>query len=116
MYRTTQELRPRAHVTRDGVRDAVWFTVGVAVAAFGFMAVATVWVGTCGASTFDVVACGAPQLTLFAIGGPVILLGGAALAFIRSHRAWRQEGNWKPWQVSGSVLAVAMLTVIAYSV
>lgn len=116
MYRATDELRPAGQATRDGVRASVRFSAGVVVAAIAFAAVAAVWVGTCGESTFDVVACGAPQLTVLAIGGPLILLGGASVAFVRAYQAWRHDGNWWPWQASGSALTIAMLIVIAYSV
>lgn len=113
MHRTTEDVRPRTSTVRDAVFDAVRFTVVVIVAAAAFMAVAAVWVGTCGESTFDVVACGAPQLTMFRIGAPMILLGGAAVAFGRSYRAWRQGRSGKPWQASGWCLMAAMLVVVA---
>ncbi len=115
MYRTTEDLRHRYPHTRDGVRNAVWFGVGVAVAAVVFLALASVWVGTCGGSTFDTVACGAPQLTLLALGAPLILLGGGLWAFLRAYQVRRQHGISSPWHAAGWVLMVAMLLVLATS-
>jgi hypothetical protein len=113
VYRTTDDLRHRDPDTRDGVRNAVWFSVGVAVAAVAFMALASLWVGTCGGSTFDTVACGAPQLTLLALGAPLILLGGGLWAFLRAYQVRRQHGISSPWHPAGWVLMVGMLLVLA---
>jgi hypothetical protein len=116
VYRTTEELRHTDPDARDGVRDAVRFSVGVGVSAAVFLAVASLWVGTCGGSTFDTVACGAPQLTLLALGAPLILLGGGMWAFLRTYQAWRQHGTSSPWHPAGWVLMTAMLLVLATSV
>ncbi len=115
MYRTTEDLRHRDPDTRDGLRNAVWFSVGVAVAAVVFMALASVWVGTCGGSTFDTLACGAAQLTLLALGAPLILLGGGLWAFLRAHQVRRQHGISSPWHAAGWVLMAGMLLVLATS-
>jgi len=113
VYRTTEYLGRQGPDARDGVRDAVRFSVVVAVAAAVFVAAATVWVGTCGGSTFDTVACGAPQLTLLALGAPLILMGGGMWAFSRTYQIWRQRGTSSPWHAAGWVLMTAMLLVLA---
>lgn len=116
MYRTTEDLRPGDTAVRDGVIDAVRFSVGVAVAAVVLMAVAEVWMGTCGASTFDALACGAPQTTFLALGAPLILLAGGLRAFHRTHQIRRDRGITWPWQGAGFFLMAAMLLVLAKSV
>ena len=116
MFRASQDLRHGDARSRDGILEAVRFSVGVAVAAFAFLAVAAVWVSTCGGSTFDTAACGAPQRTLLALGAPLILLTGGLRAFVRTYQLSRQHGIWWPWQGAGWFLMVAMLLVLAKSV
>ena len=116
MYRGTEDLRHRDVRSRDGVLEAVRFSVGVAVAAGVFLAVAAVWVSTCGGSTFDMAACGAPQRTLLALGAPLILLAGGLRAFVRTYQVLRRHGIWWPWQGAGWFLMAAMLLVLAKSV
>jgi hypothetical protein len=116
VYRTTEDLRHSDARRREGVLEAVRFSVGVAVAAVLFLAVAAVWVGTCGGSTFDTVACGAPRLTLLALGAPLILLAGGLRAFLKTYQIWRQQGISWPWQGAGWFLMAAMLLMLAKSV
>ena len=116
MFRGSEDLRHGDARSRDCVLEAVRFSVGVAVAAVAFLAVAAVWVSTCGGSTFDTAACGAPQRTLLALGAPLILLAGGLRAFVRTYQLWRQHGIWWPWQGAGWFLMVAMLLVLAKSV
>jgi hypothetical protein len=116
VYRSTQDLRHGDARGRDGVFDAVRFSVGVAVAAVVFLVVATVWVSTCGGATFDTAACGAPQRTLLALGAPLILLYGAVRAFVRTYQIWRQNGPTWPWQGAGWFLMAAMLLALIGSV
>lgn len=115
MYRTTEDLRHSDARTREGVFEAVRFSVGVAVAAVVFLAVDAVWVGTCGGSTYDTVACGTPQLTLLALGAPLILLAGGLRAFLKTYQLSRQRGTSWPWQGAGWFLMMAMLVVLAHS-
>ena len=115
MYRTPNDLRHDDADVREGVRDAVRFSVGVAVAAVVFLVVAAVWVSTCGGSTADTVACGPPQRTLLGLGAPIILLLGGLRAFVRTYQAWRQDGAWWPWQGAGWFLLTTMLLVVAMS-
>lgn len=116
MYRSTEDLRHDEARGRDGVFDAVRFSVGVAVAAVVFLVVATVWVSTCDGATFDTAACGAPQRTLLALGAPLILLYGGVRAFVRTYRIWRQNGITWPWQGAGWFLMAAMLLALVGSV
>jgi hypothetical protein len=116
VYRATEDLRHGEARSRQGVLDAVRFSVVVAVAGVVFLAVAAVWVGTCGGSTYDTVACGAPQLTLLALGAPLILLAGGVRAFVKTYQAWRQHAVSWPWQGAGWFLLAAMLVVLAHSV
>jgi hypothetical protein len=116
VYRGTDDLRHGDARSRDGILEAVRFSVGVAVAAVVFLAVAAVWVSTCGGSTFDTAACGAPQRTLLALGAPLILLAGGLRAFVRTYQLWRQHGISWPWQGAGWFLMAAMLLVLAKSV
>jgi hypothetical protein len=116
VYRGTDNLRHGDARSRDGILEAVRFSVGVAVAAVVFLAVAAVWVSTCGGSTFDTAACGAPQRTLLALGAPLILLAGGLRAFVRTYQLWRQHGISWPWQGAGWFLMAAMLLVLAKSV
>ena len=115
VYRTPSDLRHDDADVRDGVRDAIRFSVGVAVAAVVFFVVAAVWVSTCGGSTADTVACGTPQRTLLGLGAPTILLLGGIRAFVRTYRAWRRDGVWWPWQGAGWFLLTAMLLVLTTS-
>ncbi len=101
--RTTPELSHDDDDVRDGVREVVRFSVGVAFAAAVFAAVAALWVSTCGGSTADLVACGAPQRTLLALGAPIILLLGGLRAFVRT------------WHAAGWFLLTATLVVLATS-
>lgn len=116
MYRTGEDLRHDDAQVRDGVLQAVRFSVVVAVAAVVFLVAAATWIGTCGGSTFDVVACGAPQRTLLALGAPLILVAGALRAFARMFQARRQDGISWPWQGAGWFLMVAMLLVLVQGV
>ena len=111
MYRNADDLRH----DDAAVRDAVRFSVGVAVAAVVFLVIAAVWVSTCGGDTADTAACGTPQRTLLAIGAPVILLLGGIRAFVRTYRAWRHRGTWWPWQGAGWFLMISMLLVLTMS-
>ncbi len=115
MYRTTDDLRHGDTHSREGVLDAVRFSVVVAVAAVVFLAVAQVWIGTCGASTFDALACGAPQVTFLALGAPLILLAGGLRAFLRTYQVSRDGGISWPWQGAGWFLIAATLLVLAKS-
>jgi hypothetical protein len=111
MYQSSNDVR---HDDAN-VRDAVRFTIGVAVAGAAFLFVAAVWVSTCGGSTADTVACGAPQRTLLALGAPVILLIGGLRAFVRTYQAWRREEPWWAWQGAGWFLMTLMLLVLTMS-
>ena len=115
MYRTPNDLRHDDADVGEGVRDAVRFSVGVAVAAVVFLVIAAVWVSTCGGSTADTVTCGSPQRTLLGLGAPIILLLGGLRAFVRTYQAWRQDGPWWPWQGAGWFLLTAMLLVLTTS-
>ena len=115
MFRTLNDLRHDDADVRDGVRDAIRFSVGVAVAGVVFLVVAAVWVSTCGGSTADTVACGTPQRTLLGLGAPTILLLGGVRAFVRTYRAWRRDGVWWPWQGAAWFLLTAMLLVLTTS-
>jgi hypothetical protein len=115
VYGTTDDLRRGDTRSREGALDAVRFSVGVAVAAVAFMAVAQVWVGTCGASTFDALACGTPQVTLLALGAPLMLLAGGVRAFLRTYQVSRDGGMSWPWQGAGWFLIAATLLVVAES-
>lgn len=116
MYRTSEDLPHGDARSRDGVFEAVRFSVAVAVAAVVVLVAAATWISTCGGSTFDSVACGAPQRTLLVLGAPLILLAGGLRAFVRSYRAWRQDGISWPWQGAGWFLTAAMLLVLAEGV
>jgi hypothetical protein len=116
VYGTADDLRHGDTHSREGVLDAVRFSVGVAVAAVAFMALAQVWIGTCGASTFDALACGAPQVTLLALGAPLILLAGGLRAFVRTYHVSRDGGVSWPWQGAGWFLIAVTLLVVAKSV
>jgi len=116
VYRSTEDVRHGDARARDGVPDALRFTVGVAAAAVAFVVVATVWVGTCGGATFDTAACGAPQRTFLALGAPLILVYGGVRAFVRTYQIGRQNGITWPWQGAGWFLMAAMLLVLATSV
>jgi hypothetical protein len=111
VYRNADDLRH----DEAAVRDAVRFSVGVAVAAVVFLVIAAVWVSTCGGDTADTAACGTPQRTLLAIGAPIILLLGGIRAFVRTYQAWRQHGTWWPWQGAGWFLMISMLLVLTMS-
>ena len=115
MYRTTDDVRHHEAGARDGVLEAVRFSVGVALVAVVFLAAAAVWVGTCGGATFDTVACGAPQRTLLALGAPLILLAGGFRAFFRMYQTRRQHGIVWPWLGAAFFLLAAMLLVLANS-
>jgi hypothetical protein len=115
VYHSPHDLRRDDADVREGIRDAVRFSVGVAVAAAVFLGVAAVWVSTCGGSTADTVACGSPQRMLLALGAPVMLLLGGLRAFVRTYQAWRQDGTWWPWQGAGWFLLTAMLFVLTTS-
>jgi hypothetical protein len=116
VYRTTEDLRHRDVGSRGGVIEAARFSVGVAVAAVVFLAVAAAWVGTCGGSTFDTAACGTPQRTFLALGAPLILLAGGLRAFLRTYHLWRVGGISWPWQGAGWFLMAVMLLVLTKSV
>jgi hypothetical protein len=111
VYHNPNDLR-HDHVA---VRDAVRFSVGVAVAAVAFLVIAAVWVSTCDGATADTAACGPPQRTLLALGAPIILLLGGLRAFVRTYQAWRQHGTWWPWQGAGWFLMTSMLLVLTMS-
>ncbi|MGV0795050.1 hypothetical protein [Mycolicibacterium sp. XJ1819] len=98
-----------------GVRDAVRFGLVVAGVAIVFLATAVVWVSTCTGATADTVACGVPQRALLAVGTPVILLLGAARAFVGAHRTRRRTDTWWGWQIAGCFLLTLMLAVLAMS-
>jgi hypothetical protein len=98
-----------------GVRDALRFTLVVAVAAAGFLAVAAVWVSTCSGSVADPLACGVPQRTLLAVGAPAILLLGGIRAFVRTFQSWRREQPSWAWQGAGWVLLALMSLVLSTS-
>ncbi len=116
VYRTTEDLRHGDTRSREGVLDAVRFSVVVAVAAVVSLAVAQVWIGTCGASTFDALACGAPQVTFLALGAPLILLAGGLRAFLKTYQVSRDGGVSWPWQGAGWFLIAATLLVAAKSI
>jgi hypothetical protein len=111
VYRNLNDLRH----DDTCVRDAVRFSVGVAVAAVAFLVIAAVWVSTCGGATADSAACGTPQRTLLALGAPIILLLGGLRAFVRTYRLWRQHGTWWPWQGAGGFLMISTLLMLTMS-
>lgn len=111
MYRNINDLRH----DDVAVRDAVRYSVGVAVAAVAFLVIAAVWVSTCSGATADTAACGTPHRTLLAIAAPIILLLGGLRAFVRTYQVWRQHGTWWPWQGAGWFLMIAMLLVLTMS-
>jgi hypothetical protein len=111
VYRNPNDLRH----DDAAVRDAVRFSVGVAIAAVLFLVIAAVWVSTCGGTTADTAACGTPQRTLLAIAAPIILLLGGIRAFVRTYQVWRQRGIWWPWQGAGWFLMISMLLVLTMS-
>ena len=117
MYRNPDDLGQPGRCQRDdaNVRNAVWFGVGVAVAAVAFLVVAAVLVSTCNDATVDTVACGAPQRILLALGAPVILLVGGLRAFVRTYQAWRKRQTWWAWQGAGWFLLTLMLVVLTMS-
>ncbi len=115
MYGITDDLRHGDTRSREGVLDAVRFSVVVTVAAVALMAVAQMWIGTCGASTFDALACGTPQVTLLALGAPLILLVGGVRALLRTYQVSRDGGISWPWQGAGWFLIAATLLVVAKS-
>ena len=98
MYRTPNDFRHDDADVRDGVRDAIRFSVGVAVAAVVFLVVAAVW----------------GQYVRRVDGRHRGLLGGLR-AFVRTYQAWRQDGAWWPWQGAGWFLLTAMLLVLTTS-
>jgi hypothetical protein len=98
-----------------GVRDAVRFSLAVAVAALAFLVTAAVWVSTCDGATADTVACGVPQRALLAVGAPVILLLGGLRAFLRTYQSWRKQETWWAWQGAGWFLLTMMLLVLTMS-
>ena len=107
-----------SHHTRHdgaGVRDAVRYGAGVALAAIAFLVVAAVWVSTCTGATADTVACGAPQRTLLALGAPAILLVGGLQAFVRTYQTWRKHETWWAWQGAAWFLLTLMLVVLTMS-
>ncbi len=116
MDRTSEDLRRGDARIREGLFEALRFSVAVAVAAVMFLLAAATWVSTCGGSTYDTVACGAPQLTLLALGAPLILLAGGVRAFVRTYQGWRQDGISWPWQGAGWFLMAGMLLVFAEGV
>ena len=98
-----------------GVRDAVRYGAGVALAAIAFLVIAAVWVSTCTGATADTVACGAPQRTLLALGAPAILLVGGLRSFVRTYQTWRKHETWWAWQGAGWFLLTLMLVVLTMS-
>ncbi len=115
MLESTQELRQHAPGLRDGAREAVRYSVVVAIAAIAFLVFAALWVSTCGGSTADTVACGTAQRTLLGLGAPAILLLGGVHAFIRTYQARRQDDAYWPWQGAGWFLTTATLLVLITS-
>ena len=97
------------------VRDAVRFTLVVAVLGVAFLATAAVWVSTCDGATADTAACGVPQRALLAVGAPVILLIGGLRAFFRTYQTWRNHETWWAWQGAGWFLFTLMLLVLTMS-
>jgi hypothetical protein len=112
VYRSAQT---ELHRDETGVRNAVRFSVVVAVAAVAFLVFAALWVSTCSGSTADTMACGAPQRTLLALGAPLILLLGGLRAFVRTYELWRHGGTWWPWQGAGWFLMITMLLILTGS-
>lgn len=110
MYQHPHDVRPD-HALRDVVRS----TLGVAVAGGVFLLLAALWVSTCGGSVADPLACGVPQRTLLSLGAPVILLMGAARAFLRTTQQRRRSDVWAAWQASGWFLVVLAVLAVAMS-
>lgn len=111
VYRNPNDLRH----DDTTVREAVRFSIGVALAAVVFLVIAAVWVSTCDGATADTAACGTPQRTLLAVTAPIILLLGGLRAFVRTYQLWRQHGTWWPWQGAGWFLMISMLLVLTTS-
>ena len=111
MYHSPNDLRH----DDAGVREAVRFGVGVALAGIAFLVVAAVWVSTCSGATADTAACGVPQRTLLAFGAPLILLAGGLRAFVRTYQTWRKQETWWVWQGAGWLLLTLMLLVLTMS-
>jgi hypothetical protein len=111
VYRNPNDLRH----DEAAVRDAVRFSVGVAVVAVAFLVIAAVWVSTCDGATADTAACGTPQRTFLAVAAPIILLLGGIRAFVRTYQLWRRHGTWWPWQGAGWFLMISMLLVLTMS-
>jgi hypothetical protein len=101
----------------DGeVRAAIRFTVLAAAVGVGFIIVAALWVSTCPVTGVDTAACGAPARTSLAFGGPLILLAAGLWAFVRTYRAWRNEGTWWGWHGAGWFLLTLMIMTVSLSV
>ena len=108
MYDRSSDLRE----VDAGVRDAVWFAVGVAVVGAVVLLAAVMWVSTCQGATADTVACGSAQRTLLALAAPGVLLAGGLRAFFRTHQTSRQgRASWA-WQGAGWFLLTLMLVVM----
>jgi hypothetical protein len=108
VYHTPGDLR---HVDA-GVREAVRFALGIAVASAVVLLAAVVWVSTCHGATADTVACGPPQRMLLALAAPGILLAGALRAFVRTYQTWRSGRLSLAWQGAGWILLTLMLLVL----
>jgi hypothetical protein len=111
VFQNPNELRRE----EAGLREALRFTLAVAVAGAAFLAVAAVWVSTCSGAVADAVACGVPQRTALALGAPAILLLGAVRAFVRTYQHWRRNETSWAWQGSGWFLLTLMLLVLTSS-
>lgn len=98
-----------------GIRDAVRFTLGVAVMGAALLLTAVVWVSTCQGATADSAACGPPQRTLLALAAPGVLLAGGLTAFFRTHQTSRQRRPSRAWQGAGWFLITLMVLVLTTS-
>lgn len=106
----TRELRRGAGFDDAGVRDAMRTGFGVAVAAFVFYVIASIWVGTCTGSIADAAGCGVPQRTMLMLGAPAILLAGGIWSLARALRAGRDQAAWHG---AGTVLlGLTVLSVV----
>ena len=111
MYPSSSDLRQ----VDGGVREAVRFTLGVAVLGAVLLLAAVVWVSTCQGATADLIACGPPQRMLLALAAPGALLAGGLRAFFRTHQMAREGRPSWAWHGAGWFLLTLMLLVLTAS-
>jgi len=106
----TRDLRRGIELGTAGSREAMRTGFGVAIAAFVFYVLASVWVGTCTGSIADAAGCGVPQRAMLTLGAPALLLAGGVWSLTRGFRSRRDQAVWF---ATGSVLlALTVLGVV----